>query len=631
MSSNFSSTSDALVNTTTTGDQRAPAITKLDDGYVVVWQSFIAPSGFSSDAHPAQTGIYLQRYTDAGLAVGGEVLVNSVASTSEIQPTVTATAGGGFAVAWASQHDASAAGSDYGVYLQRFDSQGARLGGETQVNITTALNQESPAMAELAGGGFVVSWWSDTAAGTGGIYSRVFAADGSAASGELLVNTASAGPQSAPAVTGLADGGYLVTWDGSSGIHAQHFDSHGVALAPEARADAGDAGAIAKPVVAALAQGGWVIAWQSAAADGNGLDIHAQRFAADGSAAGAQSIVNTTVAGQQSAPAITAMPGGGYVIGWTSTDGNGDGVFAQRFDASGHAVGAETQINNTTALNQSDLALAPSNGGYLAAWGSQAQDGNGWGVFGDAVRDPAATPLRSIVTATEGNDHLAGTWEDNACLALGGDDIYLSQGGSDYFDGGTGLDKYVFPDSVSHVSSYTLQNGTLTIHTWDAHNPQAVPIILNTERIEFSDALFAMDTQAPTSSAPAGHVWQAAALLEAALGAMPGRTMLSQWTAQADSSTGMADLGTKMIAAYAPGISSANLVSTLYLNVTGHAATPDVVQNYAAQIGAGKAFATQGDLFAFAANLSMNTDHIASIVGTVQQMDMSFFTPGWGA
>jgi hypothetical protein len=50
-----------------------------------------------------------------------------------------------------------------------------------------------------------------------------------------------------------------------------------------------------------------------------------------------------------------------------------------------------------------------------------------------------------------------------------------------------------------------------------------------------------------------------------------------------------------------------------------------VVQSYVDQIGAGKTFATQGDLLAYAANLSLNTDGIAAIVGSVQQLDPNAF------
>ena len=599
----FNDSGEFEVNSTTSGDQRAPTIARLDDGYVVAWQSF--------NGH---TDLHLQRYTDGGVAVGGEAVINSTTLGEQSQPTITGTAGGGFVVAWASDQG----GSDFGVYLQRFDSQAQRVGGETLVNATQPLNQEHPGVAALAGGGFVVTWFSDTQ--SAGIYSRVYGADGSALTGELLVNTASAGPQAMPSTAGLAGGGYVVAWDGPDGIHAQRFGAQGATLGADMRVDTGG-GAIARPVVAALGDGGYVVAWQSAAADGDGLDIHTQRFSADGGAVGAQHIANGTLAGHQTSPAITAMPDGGWVVAWTSggQDGSGDGVFAQRFGAGGQALGEETQLNMNTAYNQSDVALAPGTSGYLATWASQEPDGTGWDVFATAVRSGTVPPERSVVKATENSDLLIGTWEENACLALGGDDRYVSQGGSDYFDGGTGRDTYVFPNSVTHVTSYTMDNGELTIHTSDDHNPQAVPIILATERLEFSDAYFALDTTA------GGETWQAAALLQAGFGHAPDRALLSRWTAEADETATMAALGTKIIAAYAPGLSSTDLVSQLFLNVTGHAATQAQVNTFVAQIGAGKQFATQGDLYAYAASQSMNTDHIADIVGSIQQLDMSWF------
>lgn len=615
MSSTLSDTGDSRVNTTVAGSQFAPAIAELGNGFVVVWQSLQA-SG--------ECDIYLQRYSDGGMPLGGEVLVNSVTAGDQLQATVAAGIDGSFAVCWASARERG----DHGVYLQSFDASGARLGSETQVNTTTLLNQERPAITGLAGGGYVVTWWSDASSPeAAGIYSRIIGADGTATAGEVRVNTASAGPQSAPAATGLADGGYVIAWDGPSGIHAQRFDSHGVAAGPEARIDTVQGGAIAKPVAAALASGGYVIAWHSVAVDGNGLDIHAQQFAADGSAVGAQSIVNTTVPGQQTSPAITATPDGGYVIAWTSTDqdGSGDGIFSRRFDSNGNAVGTEAQVNTATALNQSDAALAPTGGGYIAVWGSQEPGERDWDVSGRVVHDNALPPQRSVVEATDGDDILIGTWDDNACVAGAGNDIYYSQGGSDWFDGGSGLDTFVFPESMARVTAYTLENGTLTVHASDAHNPQTTPIILGTERIEFSDALFALDTHGPSGDAPAGHVWQAAALLNLAFGAAPGQSALSQWTARADAAASMGALGQEMINTFAPGISSANLVTHLYVSLTGQTPSAEVVAGYVNQIGAGRQFATQGDAFAFAANAAVNANEVAGFLGDVQRLDPSWF------
>jgi hypothetical protein len=615
--------SSITVNTTTAGDQYAPAIANLNDGFVVVWQSFQPDYATGVPV----TDIFLQRYTNAGQPVGGEVRVNSMSINEQVEPTVAATADGGFVVAWSSMQESSASGYDYGVYLQRYDAQGSALGTQAQVNTHTAFDQEHPSITALTGGGFVVTWWSDAQDGAAGIYSRIYGANGSALGGETLVNTSSTGPQSAPVTTGLADGGYVIAWDGTSGIHAQRFDSHGAAVTAESRVDSSGAGAIAKPAISGLADGGYVVAWQSVANGGDSLDIHSQRYAANGSAVGGETLVNHDVAGLQTAPTFTSLDDGGYVVAWTTSDGTmyaDDDVMAQRYDANGHTLGGETQLNSTMAGNQSDVTLAPAGSGYAAAWSSQGEDGSGWGVVATAVLNSDTAPLRSVIKATEASDVLYGTYDENACLALGGNDTYYSQGGSDYCDGGTGLDTYIFPNSVSKVHSYTLDKGTLTIHTADDHYADAVPIILATERIAFSDAMFALDTQGPSGSTPAGHVWQAGALLHAAFGTTPDMTALSRWTAQADTSTSMGQLGQKLIDANLHGISSADLVKQVYLNLTGAQPSAEVVAQFTAQIGAGKTYATQGDALAFAANLSLNTAHL-EFMGVVQQLDPTFF------
>jgi hypothetical protein len=87
----------------------------------------------------------------------------------------------------------------------------------------------------------------------------------------------------------------------------------------------------------------------------------------------------------------------------------------------------------------------------------------------------------------------------------------------------------------------------------------------------------------------------------------------------------MAELGQQMIDFYAPGISSSELVAHLYQSVVGHAADADTVQALAAQIGAGRPFATSGDFFAYAASLDMNTGHLAGLVGSIQQLDAGWF------
>ena len=108
--------------------------------------------------------------------------------------------------------------------------------------------------------------------------------------------------------------------------------------------------------MAALSDGGYVVTWQSRNQDGSVFGIYAQRYDADGNAVGSETRVNTTTAHDQFYPAVAALSDGGYVVTWTRTARTAPaGIYAQRYDADGNAVGSETRVNTTTASYQSLL------------------------------------------------------------------------------------------------------------------------------------------------------------------------------------------------------------------------------------------------------------------------------------
>lgn len=100
--------------------------------------------------------------------------------------------------------------------------------------------------------------------------------------------------------------------------------------------------------------------------------------------AGAETKVNTTTANRQSMVATAMDSSGNYVVVWESldTDGSGYGIFAQVFDTSGSPIGAEIQVNTTTARDQRhpDVGM-DQNGNFTVVWMSDAQDANGWGIY----------------------------------------------------------------------------------------------------------------------------------------------------------------------------------------------------------------------------------------------------------
>ena len=67
------------------------------------------------------------------------------------------------------------------------------------------------------------------------------------------------------------------------------------------------------------------------------------------------------------------------------------------------------------------------------------------------------------------------------------------------------------------------------------------------------------------------------------------------------------------------------MVTILYQNIAGVAPSQDIVDSYVAQIGAGKQFASQADLFAYAATIEANTTGFADLVGTLVTLDLAYF------
>ena len=95
-----------------------------------------------------------------------------------------------------------------------------RVGAEFQVNTTTVGGQFAPSMTGLANGGFVVTW-TDTSRTddyfSDAVRAQLFDASGDKVGDEFLVNTTSESSQNSSMVTGLANGGFVVVWQGDSG------------------------------------------------------------------------------------------------------------------------------------------------------------------------------------------------------------------------------------------------------------------------------------------------------------------------------------------------------------------------------------------------------------------------------
>ena len=373
--------SEIQVNTTTSNAQTYNAIDMADDGtFVVVWQSL------SQDT--SSYGIFGQRFSADGTKAGSEFQVNTYTSNSQYTPNVAMEADGDFIVVWQSSGQD---GSSDGIYGQRHNADGTTTGSEFRVNTYTSGAQREASVAVDSDGDFVVAWRSAGQDGSSyGIFAQRFDSDGVAAGSEFRVNTTTANAQRAPEVAMDADGDFVVTWhsngqDGSGyGIYAQRYSADGTAVAGEFQVNTYTSGAQSNASIAMADDGKFVIVWQSNGQDGSGYGVHGQRYNADGTAAGSEFQVNTYTSSAQRDPAVTMFDDGRFVVSWHSNgqDGSSYGIHHQAYNADGTANGAETQVNTYTSGVQYKPDIAASDtGAYAIAWFSRNQDGDNYGQY----------------------------------------------------------------------------------------------------------------------------------------------------------------------------------------------------------------------------------------------------------
>ena len=387
---------DIPVNTYQIDAQRYACVTSLNvGGFVVSWSSRGQDGG--------NNGVFAQRFDEDGNTVGPEIQVNTHTARNQIRSSITGLASEGFVVTWSSFNQD---GQSYGVYGQMFDKSGSVVGGEFPVNTTTARSQDDTSIIGLLGGGFVVSWSDARKDGSrSGIFAQVYDVNGSTIGGELPVNSTTNQAQVRSSCGSTSDGGFVITWssfatDGDNyGIYGQRFDDTGTSVGVEFQINTHTAGAQDFSSAAGLPLGGFIVVWSSSNQDGDSTGIFGQVFDSSGSRLGGEFAVNTTIAGEQNHPSVSAIEDGGFVVSWTSQnqDGDGYGVFGQRFDRLANPIGNEFLINATTIGDQfsdtdygSKTITSLTNGQLVAVW-------NGLGVEEVFARlidipDPAPTP-----------------------------------------------------------------------------------------------------------------------------------------------------------------------------------------------------------------------------------------------
>ncbi len=188
------------------------------------------------------------------------------------------------------------------------------------------------------------------------------------------------------------------------------------------------------PSIAATSAGGFVIVWESGGAqDGDAYGIFGQRFDASGTAVGTEFAVNTYTTGGQIEAVVDSDANGKFVVVWQSAgqDSYGAGIFGQRYNADGSVLGSEFMVNTFTTGAQSGPEVSMGlDGSFVVMWNDDVTEGNGSGVFARRF-DAAGAAVGAeflLNTFTTGN-------QNDVAIGMAADGSFVAAWVSSSFDG----------------------------------------------------------------------------------------------------------------------------------------------------------------------------------------------------
>jgi Ca2+-binding RTX toxin-like protein len=486
-----SATSEFRVNSVVQNKQLDVSTSALaDGGWVAIWASL----GQDGSAY----GVYGQRYAASGISVGTEFRVNTTTLLGQQSPSVTGLTDGGWVVCWQSLDAASAT---WTLQAQRYAANGETVGSQTLISGDNPGAQAT--VAALPSGAWVVSWSAyEPDSNAFALYTRAYSSTGLAGS-PIRVAQGTADELWSPAITGL-EGGWALAWvqKGATGfdMHVRQVQSSGTnyTLKTDTVLQTNASQNAFRPGITTLHDGTWLVTWESATAFGR--DIHAQRFDAAGGKMGSELALSTNTSHTELRTAVTGLLDGGWLITWQTTglDGAGLGICGQRYSVAGTAIGSPFQVNTfSTDQQMRPVVSGLSDGGWVVSWQSWGQDGDSDGIYAqrfDASGQALPSGMALNITGNSSAQPLNGGT---------GDDTLAGAGGNDTLSGGDGHDTAVYLGIVSDHSYARAATGAVQLVKPDGTDVLTgiETLLFADARVAFSTASVLSPTQVNAMSA----------------------------------------------------------------------------------------------------------------------------------
>jgi len=334
-------TANGVVVCTAADDQTDPTITTDGSGGVIItWDDFRSTN---------DTDTYVQRINSSGAVqyTGNGVPVCTATDNQFVTSLIPN--GTGAAIAFWYDHRN---GLDNDIYAQRINNIGGVSWAANGVAVCSATGDQDAPTAITDGSGGAIVTWEDFRGSDYDIYAQRIQSNGAVqwTANGVSVCTAT-NDQSYPTIVLDGAGGAIISWyDGRNGpgpdIFAQRINGAGASQwTSDGVAICTATGSQDNPVMVDDGLGGAIIAWND---NRNGdPDVYARRVNASGAPQwAADGVAVVDAANQQSAPVLIPLPGAGAIYAWQDfrADLSGD-VYSVRLGLSGTVP---TSVNGAT-------------------------------------------------------------------------------------------------------------------------------------------------------------------------------------------------------------------------------------------------------------------------------------------
>lgn len=188
------------------------------------------------------------------------------------------------------------------------------------------------------------------------------------------------------------------------------------------------------PAVTGDPSGNFVVVWTSRVQDPTSLaDVVGKRLHTTDTSIGSEFVANAHTTEAQTRPVISNTTDGAFVAAWVSfaQDGDASGIFARLFDVDGVPVGDEFQVNEVAAESQLRPAIAANNdGSFMVVWYGRnppfTGDADVFGRIFDSAGSPR-TPEFQVNTYTS-----KGQFRPKVCGGAFGEFVVVWQSGATF-------------------------------------------------------------------------------------------------------------------------------------------------------------------------------------------------------